>query len=495
MYFLSTRGGNERVTASNAIINGIASDGGLYVPESFPEISESEISLMCDMDYARRAAYILNKFFGEFDEEFLLEACTKAYSRFEMDDPAPLIAISEDEYVLELYHGPTYAFKDVALTLLPYLMRESLKLNGRDEKVLIVSATSGDTGKAALESFKDAEGFKINIFYPDSGVSEMQKLQMQTQEGKNVNVVAVKGNFDDCQTAVKKFMKDNASLETLKENGYIVSSANSINIGRLAPQIVYYFSAYCDLVNSDEIKIGEPVVFSVPTGNFGNILSCRYAQLMGLPVKKIICASNANRVLTDFFETGVYDKMRPLVKTDSPSMDILVSSNLERFLFEACGRNGEKIRELMAKLDTDGKYTFEGLKFVTQDFYWGSASDDDGLDCIAYYFDEFGYVFDTHTAVAVVVGNDYYEDTKDATPIVYVSTASPYKFPVAVYDAVAEKKVSDPFEAVRLLNEETGMSIPEGIANLRSKKIRFTRVINKDEAFKTILEFIREKQE
>ncbi len=491
MYFESTRG-TERVTASQAIIKGLADDGGLFVPENLPNFSKEDILKLCDMDYAQRAAYVLYKFFDEFSYEFLTEACEKAYSRFDMADPAPLISLTEDEFVLELYHGPTYAFKDVALTLLPYLMKESLRINGSEKKILIVSATSGDTGKAALESFKDIDGTKIIVFYPDGGVSEIQKLQMVTQEGGNVNVVAVKGNFDDCQTAVKNFMNSPESTLEIEKEGYIVSSANSINIGRLAPQIAYYFSTYCDLVNSSSIAYGDEVNFSVPTGNFGNILACRYAQQMGLPIKKIICASNANNVLTDFFKTGTYDKRRKLVKTESPSMDILVSSNLERLLYDISGKNCSSVKEMMESLAQNGNYTFSGIKFLTKDFYAGYATDDDALDCIAFYFDEFGYVLDPHSATAVAVGNEYFEKERDYAPIIYVSTASPYKFPIAVYDAIAEKKLSNPFDAINRIFNETGMEIPQGIIGLKEKNIRFTKTIDKADVFKVILDFAKQ---
>ena len=345
MNFISTRGG-ETVSGAQAIAQGIAKSGGLFVPEQFPEVSREELEEMLGMSYAERAAAVLHKYLDEYDYGELKSACEKAYAQFEEGDPAPLVKIDSSLYILELFHGPTCAFKDMALTLLPYLLRKGCDLTGVKEQVLILVATSGDTGKAALEGFKNAEGVKIMVFYPNDGVSKMQKLQMSTQEGDNVNVVAVRSNFDDCQTAVKTIFTSETCKEELKEKGYILSSANSINFGRLAPQIAYYFSAYLDLVSSDQISMGDKVNFAVPTGNFGNILAAYYAKRMGLPVGKLVCASNKNNILTDFIKTGVYDKRREFYKTMSPSMDILISSNLERLLFELSGRNTERRKNL-----------------------------------------------------------------------------------------------------------------------------------------------------
>jgi len=490
MYFTDTRSGKERVTASQAIIKGLSLSGGLYVPESFPTITKEEILQLCECDYPARAAFILHRFFGEFSYEFLLDACKKAYSRFDMEDPAQLVALSDEEYVLELYHGPTYAFKDVALTLLPYLMDESLKLNGIKKSILILSATSGDTGKAALESFKDIPNTKIMVFYPENGVSDMQKLQMSTQEGENVFVCAVDGNFDDCQTAVKRFMNDKDCLDKALSSGYIVSSANSINIGRLAPQIVYYFSAYCDLLSSNTIAIGDTINFSVPTGNFGNILAGWYAKKMGLPIEKLICASNKNNVLTDFFNKGLYDVSRQFYRTESPSMDILISSNLERLVYEITGRDPEVVMRLMNDLSTACKYKIDGIKFSTKDFYAGWSSDDDAMEFIAEFFDDFGYLADPHTAVGIKVATDYFNQTKDDRPIVYLSTASPYKFPTAVYYAIAERKTKDAFDAIKRLFNESGMEIPNGLATLQEKPIRFTKVVEKQDVPTTVFSFL-----
>ena len=327
MYFISTRG-NERVTGAEAVVQGLAKDGGLFVPEKFPTVSAEEMERMLAMDYPERAALVLSKYFDEYDKDELLSALKAAYAQFDDGDAAPLVKVENGMFMLELYHGPTCAFKDMALTVLPYLLRKGCDLLGIKETILILVATSGDTGKAALEGFRDREGVKIMVVYPDDGVSKMQKLQMCTQDGENVNVVAVKGNFDDCQTTVKRIFHSEECKEELAKRNIRLSSANSINFGRLAPQIAYYFSAYLDLVSSEQIRMGDKVDFTVPTGNFGNILAAYYAKQMGLPVGRLVCASNRNNVLTDFIRTGRYDRNRRFYATTSPSMDILISSNL-----------------------------------------------------------------------------------------------------------------------------------------------------------------------
>ncbi|MGN0824274.1 MAG: threonine synthase, partial [Candidatus Coproplasma sp.] len=349
MIFISTRGG-EKVTGAEAIVKGLSDNGGLFVPEKFPQVSKEEMQEMLYMNYPERAATVLHKYLDDYDKAELLQACENAYAKFEGPDPAPLVRIEDGIYILELFHGPTCAFKDMALTVLPYLLRKGCDICGIKEQILVLVATSGDTGKAALEGFKDANGIKIMVFYPDDGVSSMQKLQMCTQEGKNVNVVAVKGNFDDCQTAVKNIFNSAEDAQELKKYNTRLSSANSINFGRLAPQIAYYFSAYFDLVTAGQIEMGQEVDFSVPTGNFGNILAAYYAKRMGLPVRRLHCASNMNNILTDFLAKGCYDVHREFYKTTSPSMDILVSSNLERLLFEVCGRDEKLTAERMNKL-------------------------------------------------------------------------------------------------------------------------------------------------
>ncbi|MDE6613028.1 MAG: threonine synthase, partial [Clostridia bacterium] len=384
MKFISTRGG-EKVTGAKAIVQGLSVNGGLFVPEKFPQISKEELEEMLSLSYPERATKILMKYLDEYNEKELLSACEKAYAKFEGGDPAPLVRLDDGVYMLELFHGPTCAFKDMALTLLPYLLRKGCDICGIKEEILVLVATSGDTGKAALEGFKDADGVKITVFYPSEGVSKMQKLQMCTQEGENVNVVAVKGNFDDCQTAVKEIFANEEYNKKLLEKGVRLSSANSINFGRLAPQIVYYFSAYLDLISSNQIETGEQIDFTVPTGNFGNILAAYYAKQMGLPIRRLHCASNSNKILTDFLATGVYDTNREFYRTTSPSMDILVSSNLERLLFEISGRDTKLTAKRMTDLKNGGKYeiTREELEQISQTFDGGYGNE---VTCVVAMF-------------------------------------------------------------------------------------------------------------
>ena len=492
MNFISTRGGGK-VTGAQAIVRGLADDGGLFVPETFPQVTREELESMIPMGYAERAAKILGLYLGEYDKDELLAACEAAYSKFE-GDPAPLVRIDEGVYMLELWHGPTCAFKDMALTVLPYLLRKGADICGIKETILILVATSGDTGKAALEGFKDAEGVKIMVFYPNEGVSKMQKLQMCTQDGGNVNVVAVRGNFDDCQTAVKEIFSDPARTDALKKAGVVLSSANSINFGRLAPQIAYYFSAYLDLVSGGQIQMGEEIDFTVPTGNFGNILAGYYAKRMGLPVRRLHCASNLNNILSDFLETGVYDMRREFYKTTSPSMDILVSSNLERLLFEASGRNASLTAERMRALKTDLKYsvTAEELAFIRETFDGGFASEETSVEAMYDVFVDTGYVMDTHTGCAMKVAVDWFEkNKKDETKMVIVSTANPYKFPQDVLYAVTGNDVKDSFKGIKRLHAATAMAIPKNLLALRDKPPRFTKVVSADKLFEEITEFVK----
>ena len=496
MNFISTRGG-ERVTGARAIVQGIASDGGLFVPETFPAVTGEELQAMLAMDYAERTAFVLKKYLDEYDADELLAAIREAYSRFDDNDPAPLVRVENGMYMLELYHGPTCAFKDMALTVLPYLLRKGCDLCGIKEDVLILVATSGDTGKAALEGFKDAPGVKITVFYPDEGVSKMQRLQMCTQEGDNVNVVAIKGNFDDCQTGVKKIFASKECVDALKAKNTVLSSANSINFGRLAPQIAYYFSAYCDLVSSEQIAVGDKVDFTVPTGNFGNILAAYYAKRMGLPVGKLVCASNENNVLTDFWKKGTYDCKRPFRLTMSPSMDILVSSNLERLIYELSGRNAALTAERMTSLASKGKYsvTVEELNAYRDLFYAGYAGEEDTVECIYEFFMDYGYPMDTHTGVAMKVAQEYAafveEDNEaEAHPMVVVSTASPYKFPQAVYYALTGNDVKDSFKGIKRINLITAMKVPESLKAIRYKAIRFKNCVSPAKMFDEVLNFI-----
>ena len=493
MKFLSTRGG-ERATGAEAIVKGIASDGGLFVPETFPKISNEEMEAMLEMDYAERAATVLFKFLDEFDKEELISALKEAYSRFD-GDPAPLVRIDEGKYILELFHGPTCAFKDMALSILPYLLKKSSEALGIKEDVLVLTATSGDTGKAALEGFKDQKGVKIQVFYPEEGVSPMQKLFMTTQEGENVSVVAVKGNFDDCQGAVKKIFTSEEYIAKIKEKGYLLSSANSINIGRLLPQIAYYFSAYCDLVSSEQIEMGEEADFAVPCGNFGNILAAYYAKRMGLPVGRLLCASNKNNVLTDFIRTGNYNAKRTFFKTMSPSMDILVSSNLERLVFELSGRDAKRTRERMDSLSETGKYeiTQEELKSLRSEFSAGFTSEDDTVECIYEYFSDYGYPMDTHTGVAMSVADRYLEKRDPLAPkhvMIVVSTASPYKFPQDVLYALTGNDVKDSFKCVKRINIATAMKVPEPIKDVRYKPILFKTTVAPRDIGAEVIKFV-----
>ncbi len=484
MYFISTRGG-EKVTGAEAIVKGLANDGGLFVPEVFPTVTREEIEGMAEMNYAERAAFILSKYLDELGVEFLKESCVKAYSTFETEDPAPLVKIDADTFILELFHGPTCAFKDMALTLLPYLLKKSLEKLGRKEDVLILAATSGDTGKAALEGFRDVEGTKVAVFFPDEGVSKMQRLQMSIQDGNNVFVSAVKGNFDDCQRAVKNLFSCEEFIEELKKQNTLLSSANSINFGRLAPQIAYYFSAYVDLLTSSQIEMGDEIDFVVPTGNFGDILAGWYAKQMGLPVRKLVCASNRNRVLSDFFKKGVYDvSERNFFRTMSPSMDILVSSNLERLLFEVSGRNAKLTAERMKDLATKKCYSIteaEKAK-LAEDFFGGFASEDDTVEAMYEIFDEYGYPMDTHTGVAAAVYNKYREkmEKKDERPTVILSTANPYKFPQDVLYALSGNDVKDSFKGIKRLNLLTAMKPPKPLVALRYRPLRFKGVVAND---------------
>lgn len=493
MNFISTRGG-EIVSGAKAIVKGLSDNGGLFVPETFPKVSSEELEEMLSMSYPERATKVLMKYLDEYDEKELLSACESAYAKFEGDDPAPLVRLDDGIYMLELFHGPTCAFKDMALTVLPYLLRKGCDICGIKEDILILVATSGDTGKAALEGFKDAKGIKIMVFYPNDGVSKMQKLQMCTQEGKNVNVVAVKGNFDDCQTAVKTIFNSQEYAKTLKEHNTLLSSANSINFGRLAPQIAYYFSAYLDLVSSEQIALGDAIDFCVPTGNFGNILAAYYAKQMGLPIRRLHCASNMNNILTDFLAKGEYNTNREFYKTTSPSMDILVSSNLERLLFEVSGRNAEVTAERMANLKKSGIYKITDAERakIAETFDGGFANEDDVVETIYDVFCDVGYTMDTHTGCAMKVCQDWYEkNKKDKTLMVVVSTASPYKFPQDVLYAVTGNDVRDSFKGIKRLHAATAMAVPKQLLSLRDKEPRFTTVVSADKMFDEVLKFVK----
>lgn len=478
MKYHSTRNENEKFTVSEAIARGLAPDGGLFVPDTLPQVSAKELGELCALDYQGRAVRIMSKFLDGFTAEELEQFVKCAYAG-NFDDPAiaPLRFVEDETAFLELWHGPTCAFKDMALQMLPYLLTASLKKTGEDRQVCILVATSGDTGKAALEGFKDVEGTKIFVFYPKDGVSDIQRLQMVTQAGENVGVCSVVGNFDDAQTGVKKIFGDEQFASVLSERGYFLSSANSINWGRLLPQIVYYFSAYCDYVNSGRLKMGEELLFCVPTGNFGNILAGWYASNMGLPVGGFICASNENNVLTDFICTGTYDKNRAFHQTISPSMDILVSSNLERLLYALSG--DKEVRGYMQELSGSGKYTVSKSVFeaARHDFSAGYCDDAETKSAIRRMFESRSYLMDTHTAVAYKVLCDYRAETGDKRPVVVVSTASPFKFAADVLDALGVQAAGDPLAA---LAEKSGMPVPAPLSGLDTRPVRFSGTTEKD---------------
>lgn len=481
MKYVSTRDCasiKTKISASEAICRGLAPDGGLYVPESLPHITNDDIMHVASLPYAKRAAYVLSLFFEEFSVEELTEMCEDAYSSASFPDGSvPLTNVAGNVNALELWHGPTCAFKDMALQLMPRLFTACLKKTGETRRALILVATSGDTGKAALEGYRDIPGVSITVFYPETGVSKVQKLQMMTQEGENVSVCAIKGNFDDAQNGVKRIFSDENIKSRLNENGVFLSSANSINWGRLAPQIVYYVSAYCDLLSSGRIPLGDTVDVTVPTGNFGNILAAYIAKNMGLPIGKLVCASNANNVLTDFFKTGVYDKNREFFLTMSPSMDILISSNLERLLYFAAG--AEVTAELMASLRENGRYEVSAdvLDAIRADFC-GYFTDEAGTsETISRIYEKYGYLSDTHTAVALSAAERYISDSGSTNEMVVCSTASPYKFAADVYRAVSGKESADSVEALHDLSAYTGTKIPAPLAKTLTMKIRFEKTV------------------
>ena len=477
MLYQSTRGGGGKITSAGAITKGLSDDGGLYVPESFPLLSPDTIKILSAQTYSERAASILGMFLSDYSAQELSLYTSQAYRApgFDHPDIAPLRKTDSGTYFLELWHGPTCAFKDMALQMLPRLLASALLKTNEKREVCILVATSGDTGKAALEGFYDVKGTKIMVFYPLDGVSEIQKLQMISQCGENVNVVAVKGNFDDAQTGVKTIFSDESFRSELDRRGYFLSSANSINWGRLVPQIAYYVSAYCDLLSSGEVKNGDRINFCVPTGNFGNILAGYYAEKMGLPINKLICASNCNDVLTDFIETGVYDKNRQFYTTISPSMDILVSSNLERLLFELSGKDGGAVSGYMSALSGYGRYEVPNTvrDELNRIFAGERCSEDETYKTIADTFSTYNYLIDTHTAVAYKALADYRASSGDDTSSVVVSTASPYKFCDSVLEALGHKTQSDGLEIIDVLEMYSGCAIPEPLATLRSKTPRF----------------------
>lgn len=486
MFYKSTRNSKVNVTSAQAIAQGISTDGGLFVPSEIPAISLDEISKLGKMKYSDRAAYIFSKYLTDFTDEEIHYCTDNAYTdvKFSTENIAEISHLFDGTYMLELWHGPTCAFKDMALQILPYLMTVSAKKINCDKKIVILVATSGDTGKAALEGFKDVPGTQIMVFYPEQGVSPMQKRQMTTQDGENVAVCAIKGNFDDAQNGVKSIFTNEEIKAVLDNNSMMFSSANSINWGRLAPQIIYYISSYATLIEDEEIKLGEKVNIVVPTGNFGNILAAYFAKKMGLPVNKLICASNSNNVLTDFINTGVYDRNRQFFTTISPSMDILISSNLERLLYLLCGQNDAQINEWFTSLSITGKYEVsDEVKKVLQDEFCAGYCDDKQTEAtIKGIFEKYSYTCDTHTAVAVKVYEDYKAKTGDKTKTIIASTASPYKFSASVLEALeGEKSSLDEFEMVDRLSEISKYEIPVQLLELKNKPIKFNESIDKTE--------------
>ena len=481
MLYHSTRSNQNAVDSAQAVLNGLAPDGGLYVPETLPQV---DVQAILKMDTYAMATAIIGAMLPDIPNmETLVH---NAYSgKFTAQDLTPTVPAG-DFSVLELFHGPTSAFKDVALCMLPQLLTAAKTQKGMQEDILILTATSGDTGKAALEGFKDVPGIKICVFYPHGGVSKVQRAQMATQEGNNVTVLAVEGNFDDAQTGVKNIFA--TVKDELTPGGARLSTANSINIGRLAPQITYYFKAYADLLSRGVITMGDKVNFSVPTGNFGDILAGYLAKKLGLPVGTLICASNANNVLTDFINTGMYDRRRPLHKTISPSMDILVSSNLERLLY-LMTEDTQLVAGLMKQLNTEGFYQVpESLQNAIRAEFWGGCCDDkQAKKTIGQVFQKTGYLCDTHTATGWAVAEQYQAQTGDEAPMVVLSTASPYKFPAAVLSALEDNDDPDEFAKMDRLAECTGVKIPENLVNVRYKKERHTAVISKDEMLSKVL--------
>ena len=475
MQYISTRGFERTYTSAEAIQQGLAPDGGLFLPQELPTFSLDEIRALAGLSYAQRAATILARFLTDYSYEELLSYTQAAYATFD----ATLKPLTDTVSVLELYHGPTCAFKDFALQLLPYLLTGAVQKTGEDRTILILTATSGDTGKAALDGFADVPGTRIAVFYPNGGTSAIQRLQMTTQAGENVAVFAVEGNFDDAQTGVKRLFSDAQLRDTLAEKGFLFSSANSINWGRLAPQIAYYFSAYADLAASGRIQWGDPVNIDVPTGNFGNILAAYLASCCELPVHRFLCASNSNRVLTDLIRTGTYDAGRPFYTTASPSMDILISSNLERLLYLLSDRDPAIVRGYMDALSKDGKYTLDPKAFaqLSERFFGGFADDAMTFDTIRKVYQEQGYLMDTHTAVGWNVYEQYAAATGDKTPTILASTADPFKFPASVLKALGADVPMDDFAQLHALEACTGRRAPAALAALESKEERFKTVV------------------
>lgn len=492
--YSSTRGGESGVSASEAILRGLASDGGLYVPDRIP-VLDTELEQLAEMSYQETAYAVMKQFLTDFTQEELKDCISQAYdSKFDVEEIAPLAKV-EGVYFLELFHGKTIAFKDMALSILPYLMTTAAKKNNVKNEIVILTATSGDTGKAAMAGFEDVSGTKIIVFYPKDGVSRVQELQMLTQKGENTFVVGIDGNFDDAQTGVKNIFNDKLFAAELDKRGYQLSSANSINIGRLVPQIVYYVYAYAKLYANGEIEKGEKINVTVPTGNFGNILAAWFAKQMGIPFEHFICASNDNKVLYDFFETGTYDKNRDFILTTSPSMDILVSSNLERLLYLSCQRDAEKTKELMKRLASGEKYEItEEMKQFMKDFHAGYADMEENAVEIRRIYEDTGYLVDTHTGVAASVYEKYKNETGDRHKTIIASTASPYKFVRSVMEAVlGHREEKDELELIDEMERLCGVPVPNAIDEIRNAKVRHNRTCGAGEMMRMVREVLEVK--
>ena len=494
MNYLSTRNKTLELTAAQAIAQGLSVDGGLMTPAFLPKLTNNALESMKEMSYQQRAVYIMNTYLEKFTAPELASFASKAYGPEKFDTPAvaPVRPVDENTYCLELWHGPTCAFKDMALQMLPHLLSASLVKTEEEKTVCILVATSGDTGKAALEGFKDVDKTRILVFYPKDGVSAIQQLQMNTQEGGNVGVCSVVGNFDDAQTGVKKLFSDEGLRADLAERGYFLSSANSINWGRVLPQIVYYVSAYCDLLRDGAIQNGDLVNVCVPTGNFGNILAAYYAKRMGVPIGKLICASNSNNVLTDFIKTGVYDRNRQFYTTMSPSMDILISSNLERLIFDLSEQDDALVRGYMEQLAAEGKYTVSSTikRKLDNLFAAGFCDDEQTQKVIGKMWKEHNYLIDPHTAVAFDVLDQYRKETGDETPTVVVSTASPFKFCDSVLGALGVTELAEGTDILDQLTELTGVPTPAPLAALKSKQVRFRDNVTKEHMVDKVLEML-----
>ncbi len=497
MQYQSSRGNSPQVSASQAIINGIAPDGGLYIPEQIPSLSKEDFINWGSLSYQGRAEAVLRRFLTDFTPMEISCCVQAAYNELNFDNAgiAPLAELSPRLHMLELWHGPTSAFKDMALQILPQLLTTSMRKTGEKSQIVILVATSGDTGKAALEGFRDVEGTRIVVFYPAQGVSQIQRLQMITQAGENVNVAGVEGNFDDAQNGVKRIFADQDFIALLAQNNLKMSSANSINWGRLLPQIVYYLSAYADLLQQGRLEYGEEVNIVVPTGNFGNILGAYYAREMGLPVNRLICAANANNILTDFINSGVYDRNRPFYKTISPSMDILISSNLERLLAEVSGRDYRQVNDWMKQLATSGRYEVnEPVRDRIQALFWSDFADDvQTIEAIRKTWDQYQYLVDTHTAVALHVYERYQEKTGDTRTTIIASTASPFKFGSSVAEAILPEAIragKDEFSLIGYLAEWTGYEIPRGIRDLDKLPVLHDTTTSPAEMRNTVARFL-----